>query len=71
MRWINSDGCTPSTSANFTTVRTVGLRRPRSNRLMKVRSNPASKPKPSWENPCSLRVRCRACPNARSGPAGG
>ena len=50
MRRTISDGRTSSTSANSVTVRIVGLRSPRSTKLMYVRSRPAVSPSRSLGN---------------------
>ena len=71
MRATISDGCTWRMAASFTTVLMVGLLSPRSSRLTKVRSNPASNASRSWEMPFSSRIARSAWPNAFSGPDSG
>jgi len=66
-----SDGLTSKISASLTTALIVGLRTPRSKRLMYVLSNPLSKASASWDSFFSCRISLRASPNAFSGPDSG
>lgn len=56
---------------NRTIVLRVGLSRPRSIKLMVVRSNPASKASFSWESPIFFRLDRKIFPKAFSGPERG
>jgi hypothetical protein len=54
-----------------TIVLNVGLSRPRSIKLMVVRSNPVSKASCSWESPIFFRLDRKTSPKALSGPERG
>ena len=56
---------------NRTIVLRVGLNRPRSIKLIVVRSNPASKANCSWESPIFFRLDRKIFPKAFSGPERG
>jgi hypothetical protein len=54
-----------------TIVRNVGLSRPRSIKLIVVRSNPVSNANCSWESPIFFRLDRKISPKALSGPERG
>jgi hypothetical protein len=54
-----------------TIVLNVGLSKPRSIKLMVVRSNPVSNASCSWERPIFFRLDRKISPNALSGPERG
>ena len=54
-----------------TIVLNVGLSKPRSIKLMVVRSNPVSNANCSWESPIFFRVDRKISPKALSGPERG
>jgi hypothetical protein len=54
-----------------TIVRNVGLSKPRSIKLIEVRSNPVSNANFSWESPIFFRLLRKISPKALSGPERG
>jgi hypothetical protein len=69
--FVNCERESFSNLHNRTIVLKVGLNRPRSIKLMVVRSNPASKASCSCESPIFFRLNRRTFPKALSGPERG